>query len=121
VEDKIKRERLTQLERANREGARQEAVNAGLLTDAAAAKAMVGKATAQLITRVEGALSEMATAISAEFKLPQRDVLHLLRTKFRDVRAAAAGDFEIRAQTDAIPALVDFEIDDVDQDETEPA
>lgn len=120
LEDRIKRERLAQLERANRDGARQEAVNAGLLTDAASAKQMVGRATAQLITRVEGALSEMATAISAEFKLPQRDVLHLLRTKFREVRAAAAAD--IRAQTEDLPTLVDFELDGVaDQDETEPA
>ncbi|WP_315804047.1 hypothetical protein [Bradyrhizobium sp. SZCCHNS3002] len=119
LEDKIKRERLAQLERTNREGARQEAVNAGLLTDAVAARAMVGKATAGLLTRVEGALSEMATAISAEFKIPQRDVLHLLRTKFRDVRAAAAAD--LRAETTAIPALVDFEIDAADEDETEAA
>ncbi|WP_152033396.1 hypothetical protein [Bradyrhizobium sp. DOA9] len=119
VEEKIKRQRLEQLERQNREGARQEAVSAGLLTDAAAARAQVGRAVAQLVMTFEGALSEFATAISAEFKLPQRDVLHLLRTKFREVRAAAAG--EIRNQVETLPQVVDHELagDDIDQDETE--
>lgn len=117
VEEKIKRQRLEQLERQNREGARQEAISAGLLTDAAAARAQVGRAVAQLVTTFEGALSEFATTIAAEFKLPQRDVLHLLRTKFREVRAAAAG--EIRNQAEIMPQLVDHELAGPDQDESE--
>jgi hypothetical protein len=35
-----------------------------------------------------GSLAELATAVSARFELPQRDVLHLLRSEFRKVRAA---------------------------------
>lgn len=119
IEEKIKRQRLEQLERQNREGARQEAVSAGLLTNADEAKKQVGRAVSQLVSTFEGALGEFATAISAEFKLPQRDVLHLLRTKFREVRASAAG--AIRNQVETMPQLVDHELagDDADQDESE--
>jgi hypothetical protein len=119
LEEKIKRQRLEQLERDNRKGVREEAIAAGMLTDAAAAKALVGRATSQLITTFEGALSEFATAISAEWQLPQRDVLHLLRTKFREVRAGAAS--AARAQAEQLPDVVDYEFADSDHDETEAA
>jgi hypothetical protein len=119
LEEKIKRQRLEQLERDNRKGVREEAIAAGMLTDAAAAKALVGRATAQLITTFEGALSDFATAISAEWQLPQRDVLHLLRTKFREVRAGAAS--AARAQAEQLPDVVDYEFADSDHDETEAA
>lgn len=109
VEDKIKRGRLEQIERQNREGKRQEAVDAGRLTDAGAAKAHAARETARLITMFEGSLSEFATAISAEFKLPQRDVLHLLRGEFRKMRADVAGEIKNRAET--LPAIVELDLD----------
>jgi hypothetical protein len=115
VEDEIKRLRRDQLARQEREGKRQEAVNAGRLTDAGAAKVEAARSTSRLITMFEGALSDFATAIAAEFKLPQRDVLHLLRTKFRDVRSSAAS--ELRAQAEALPAMVDIDLADGDDQE----
>jgi hypothetical protein len=109
VEEKIKLGRLEQIERQNREGRRQEAVAAGRLTDADEAKAQAAKSTVRLVAMFEGALSDFATAIAGEFKLPQRDVLHLLRTKFRDVRAQAAG--ELKTQAEALPTMVGVEIE----------
>lgn len=121
VEDEIKRLRRDGLRRQERDAQRDEAIRNGQLTDAIAAKAQVGRAVAQLVTTFEGALSDFATAISAEFKLPQRDVLHLLRTKFREVRAAAAG--EIRNQVESLPQTVDHEFsvadNNTDQDDTD--
>ena len=38
---------------------------------------------------MEGGLADLATAISAKFEIPQRDVLHLLRQEFRKVRGRA--------------------------------
>jgi hypothetical protein len=119
VEDEIKRLRRDQLARQEREGKRQEAVNAGRLTDAAAAKAEAARATSRLITMFEGALSDFATAISAEFKLSQRDVLHLLRAKFRDVRTGAAS--ELREAAAALPAVIAVDLDGTDQEEPEDA
>lgn len=119
IEEQIKRQRLAQLERQNREGERQEAVEAGRLTDAAAAKAAAARETSRLVTMFEGSLSNFATAISAEFKLPQRDVLHLLRGEFRKLRAGVAS--EIRAKADALPALVDIDAGELAAAETESA
>lgn len=118
IEDKIKRERLEQLERTNREGQRQEALAAGRLTDAALAKQIAGRETARLVSLFEGSLSNFATAIAAEFKLTQRDVLHLLRGEFRKFRAETAAD--ARARMEAMPALVDVNLSAAEE-ETEDA
>jgi len=109
VEDEIKRLRRDQLLRQEREAQRAEAVSAGQLTDAAAAKAQAARATARLVTTFEGALSDFATAVAAEFKLPQRDVLHLLRGEFRKMRSNAAS--EIRDQVQQMPATVEIDLD----------
>lgn len=117
IEDKIKLQRLEQIERQNREGRRQEALDSGRLTDAAAAKAAASREAARLVTMFEGSLSNFATVIAAEFKLPQRDVLHLLRKQFRDLRAAAAA--ELRAEAQTAPALVEVDIGDTADQETD--
>ena len=55
---------------------------------------------------------ELATAVSARFEIPQRDVLHLLRSEFRKVRAAAAKTFRDIAANQ--PATVESELPYVD-------
>jgi hypothetical protein len=108
IEDQIKRARLEQIARQNRDGQRQEAVEAGRLTDATIARSAAARETMRLVTQFEGALSDFATAISAEFKLPQRDVLHLLRGKFRDMRRDLAAAARETAET--MPAVVDIDL-----------
>lgn len=115
VEDRIKAQRLQQLERENRAALRAEAIEAGRLTDAADARQAAGRQVAQLVTIVEGALSDMATALAAEFKLPQRDVVHLLRKEFRKVRATIAADLRKRAA--GMPELVELVERAVDADQ----
>lgn len=109
IEDRIKRQRLEQIERQNRNEARDEAERAGRLTDAAIAKQVMGREISKLLTMFEGSLSDFATAISAQFKLPQRDVLHLLRGEFRKFRAETAAD--ARARADALPAIDAIDLD----------
>lgn len=118
VEAQIKAARLEQIARQNREGQRQEAVAAGRLTDAAQAKQVAGREAARLVNLFEGSLSNFATAISAEFRLPQRDVLHLMRREFRKFRAETTR--ETRARAEEIPALVEVDLS-ADEDETEDA
>jgi hypothetical protein len=108
LEEKIKRARLEQLERQNREGQREEALKAGQLTDTAIARQAAGREAAKLVTIFEGSLSNFANALAAEFKLPQRDVLHLLRGEFRKFRSEAAT--ELRAGAEAMPATVDIDL-----------
>jgi DNA-binding transcriptional regulator YdaS (Cro superfamily) len=119
VEAQIKAARLEQIARQNREGQRQEAVAAGRLTDAAQAKQIAGREASRLVNLFEGSLSNFATAISAEFKLPQRDVLHLMRREFRKFRAETTR--ETRARAEEMPALVEVDLSAEPEIETEDA
>lgn len=108
IDEHIKRERLEQLRRANRKLAEEEAARAGRFTDAAESTRRMGAIAAQMITVVEGSLSEIATALSARFQVPQRDVLHLLHAELRKVRASGAKMF--REQAAALPEMVEAEL-----------
>ena len=110
VTDQIALQRLEQLQRANRQGMREEAVANGRLVDAAEARQVAGRETARLLTRLEGSLADFATAVAAQFKLPQRDVLHTLRQEMRKVRAAAA--IEVRERAEPLPETVGHELAD---------
>ncbi len=104
LEEQIKRERLRALEFSNRRHAEDELARRGAYTDTTEARAaMVGIATSVLQT-FEGGLADLANAISAEFKVPQRDVLHLMRREFVAVRAKAALAAERRMK--GLPPLV---------------
>jgi hypothetical protein len=89
---------------------REEAVANGQLVDAAEARQVAGRETARLLTRLEGSLADFATAVAAQFKLPQRDVLHTLRQEMRKVRAAAA--IEVRERAEPLPETVGHELAD---------
>jgi hypothetical protein len=112
IADAIKQERLDQLRRANRREAEEEAARSGKYTDAAEAVRQMGVIATKMMAVMEGSLAELATAISARFEIPQRDVLHLLRSEFRKVRAAAAKTF--REMATNLPPVVNSELPDVD-------
>lgn len=110
VESRIALERLEGLQRANRKAAIEEVEQLGLLTDAAAARQQVGREVAQLVVRFEGSLAELANGMAAQFKLPQRDVLHYLKGRWREIRSAAA--LEARERAEPMPATVGFDLGD---------
>jgi hypothetical protein len=115
VEEQIKRERLEQLQRANRRAAEEEQARAGRLTNAEVAAAQMAKVAASVVTVYEGALPAVATALSAQFNIPQRDALHLLRAEFRKVRVNGAA--EVKAAAAALPDVVAFEIEEAAEPE----
>lgn len=117
IEDKIMRERLEQLRRLNRKTATEEAARAGLLVNAEISQAQFGKIAVQMVTLFDGALSTFAASISARFHVPHRDVLHLLRSDFRKVRADAAN--AVRRVADAMPATIEQELEDQSDDESD--
>jgi hypothetical protein len=108
VERQIARQRLEQLERSNREAVRNEAVANGQLCDAQDARREVGRELQRMMNRVEGSFTELAAAIAGEFKLPQRDVLHLLKLKWREIRTAAA--LEARERAEPLPETVGYDL-----------
>jgi hypothetical protein len=110
VESKIAAARLEGLERANRRAAIDEAQELGDLVAASVARGQATREIGRTIARVEGSLADLANAIAAEFKLAQRDVLHLLRAKWREIRRAAA--LEARERAEPMPERVGHEVGD---------
>lgn len=105
VEDQIKRARLEGIAYDNRKKAEDEAARAGRYTETEAVKQQLGRLAGQMIAEFDGMLADFATDLAATFKIPQRDALHRLRTRFRDSRAAASALLASRAAE--MPALVE--------------
>lgn len=112
IADAIKSEKLDQIRRANRRQAEEEAARSGRFTDAAEASRQMGALATKMMAVMEGSLAELSTAVAARFEVPQRDVLHLLRSEFRKVRAVAAKTF--RDVAGKLPAAVEAELPDAD-------
>ncbi len=108
TQDMIAEQRLIQLKRQNERDLIEDAKARGLLVDAKAMQAETARVVRQLVGAIEGRLGDLANTIAAEFKLPQRDVRHLLNGSFRKIRAALAQESRIAAE--AKPALVDFDL-----------
>lgn len=109
VGEAIRREQLESLQRRNRREALEEAAAAGRLADAQAARQEMGRLAARMVTAFEGALAELAEAAAGKFVLPQRDVLHLLRTRYREIRARQSE--AAQAELASVPELVETEIE----------
>lgn len=97
VEDQLKRAKLEQQLRTNRIQASEEAVRQGMLVAADDAREQLTRVANMMLQIFEGALPDLGAAISAQFDIPQRDVLHLLRAEFKKVRATAAAKEKVRA------------------------
>ena len=108
VGEAIRREQLESLQRKNRREAIEEAATSGQFADAIAVRQQMGRLAAQMVTAFEGALPELAAAIAAKWQLPQRDVLHLMRTAYRDVRAKQAA--AARTDAEAVPPTIETQV-----------
>jgi DNA-binding XRE family transcriptional regulator len=89
VESKLKEAKLAEQERKNRMGAAEEARQQGMLVSADDAREQMTRVASMMLQIFEGSLTDFAAAIASQFKVPQRDVLHLLKSEFRNVRATA--------------------------------
>lgn len=99
LEDHMKRAKLEQQLRTNRTQASEEALQQGRLVAADDAREQMNRVAGLMLQIFEGALPDLGAAISAQFDIPQRDVLHLLRAEFKKVRATAS--MKERARADA--------------------
>ncbi|HEV2366026.1 MAG TPA: hypothetical protein VGS12_17715 [Caulobacteraceae bacterium] len=93
--------------------AKEEALaRRGVLMRAADVRAGYSRAVVTVISAFEGGLGELAQRISAQFKAPPRDALHLARSWYRDTRTKAAA--AVRGQVDAAPKMVEVDLDELE-------
>lgn len=97
IDYEIKQQKLEAARRANRNAAIGEARDRGQLIDTDAARAEMSRVASALMDVFDGGLTDMATAIAAEFQLPQRDVKHIMRREFRKLRETAAKQMKAKA------------------------
>lgn len=110
VDHELKQQRLEAERRRNRLAAEDEARSRGRLVDASQVRAEMTKLAQAIEDENAGMLTDFASAVAAEFKLPQRDVLHLLR-KVRAEKKAGAAD-RARRRAAALPEFVEMIIEE---------
>lgn len=108
VEERIKQEKLEEIARRNRKGAVDEAAQAGRFMETAAARREMGRIADGMLQVLDQSLTTIATALAEHFKVPQRDVLHLLKREFRGVRERAADT--LARQAADLPRLLDADL-----------
>ncbi len=101
----LKQQKLKQAEAQNRKLEEEERARRGLYIRATEASAETAKVTATILQLFEGGLSDVAAEIAAEYKLPTRDVIHLMRKRFRDLRAKISG--QLAAEADEQPEFLE--------------
>jgi hypothetical protein len=108
VGDAIKRARLAQLELSNEHARAVREAEAGRYVLAADVRLEMGKIAGKMLATFEGALGELATAVAAKSGLPSRDVLHILRAAFREIRERTSKSETGITMT--LPATIDDEV-----------
>ena len=112
IEEQIKRERLETARRTNRKMAEEEAARSGRYVLADDARREIGKASAQILSSTDGWNAELASKIAAKFALPQRDVLHLIRSEFNVFRATLST--AMRQKAEDLSELVEDELPELE-------
>ena len=102
---KLQRAKLQEAEFRNRKLREEERAREGYYVRAEDVQAETAKLATRLLQLFEGGLTDVATEISSAFKVPQRDVLHLLKKRFRDVRTNVSA--ELAAEAAALPATIE--------------
>jgi hypothetical protein len=90
VSTQLRAAKLEQIQFANRKSAEDELERRGVYVRADATKAAMTRLAVQMLTVFEGSLTDFSAAIAAKFDVPQRDVLHLMRSEFREIRTKVA-------------------------------
>jgi hypothetical protein len=90
VDERLKAQRLEQLELANERAREDAAARAGVYTRADDVRQEMGRLVGKLVTLVDSALVEFSTAIAERSDMSSRDALHLLRSTWRTIRERAA-------------------------------
>jgi hypothetical protein len=112
IERRIKQEKLRQAELTTIRAEERDRLARGTYILAAAAKEENGRLASKLFEAFDGSLIDFAAALSARYKLPARDVLHLLRAQMVLVRERVSSEYAALAAAE--PATIP---DDESRDE----
>lgn len=102
---KLQRAKLEEAEFRNRKLREEALARAGTYVLADDVKAETARLASRLLQLFETGLMDVATEIASTFKLPQRDVLHMLKTKIRDVRTNVSA--ELAAEAAGLPVTIE--------------
>jgi hypothetical protein len=102
----IQRERLRQMQAARRQRDEEELRRRGVLTPTADVNPALRNLAGRMLNVMDGGLAVMAEAAAAHLQVNRRDLLHVLRTEWRKVRAAAEADF--RRELATMPATLPY-------------
>jgi len=102
---KLQRAKLEEAEFRNRKLREEALARAGTYVLAEDVKAETARLASRLLQLFETGLMDVATEIASTFKLPQRDVLHMLKTKIRDVRTNVSA--ELAAEAAGLPVTIE--------------
>ncbi len=86
----LKQARLEQVQSINARQKEEAKARAGVYVLAGDAKAQMAQIVGQMMQAFEGGLTDIATAIAAQYKLPARDVIHMARGQDREMRLRMA-------------------------------
>jgi hypothetical protein len=109
IEEDIKAERLAQLRHFNKRASEEAALRAGAYVKAADVQQQFGAVAARMLSAFEASFMPIANAIAASRAQTPHDILHTMRSTWREVRAQAA-----KAQGEEaliMPPLVDGDTD----------
>jgi hypothetical protein len=109
VGEAIRLEKLREMQLRTRALSEAELARRGVYTKTEAARAALAKMATDMVSIFEGGLADLAAAVAAQYQLPARDVLHLLRAEFRTVRDTAARAVASKAAGE--PVLVADEVE----------
>ncbi len=86
VEAQIKAEKLRQAQLMTSRLEEEDRLRRGVYVEAKTVRNEMVRLAADLLGSFEGSLTDLSAALAAQFHLPGRDVLHVLRREFRRIR-----------------------------------
>ena len=97
VEAQIKAEKLRHAQLMTSRLEEEDRQRRGLYIEAKAARNEMARLAADLLGSFEGSLTDLSAALAAQFRVPARDVLHVLRKEFRRIRERLAAAHAAKA------------------------
>jgi hypothetical protein len=107
IEQRLRTAKVIEAETKSRRAIAEEKARQGLYTPTNDARAATVKVAGAILSAFESGLVEIANEFASQFEIPQRDALHLLRQKFRDVRTVTSE--QLAAQAADMPELISDE------------
>ncbi len=99
LDEGIKREKLTQLQRINRKGSEEEAARRGRYVLAGDVSRAMQIVAAKSIRVFEGTIPELSSALAAKFSIDEREVSLCIAGVFRTARDEAARRHQAKAES----------------------